>query len=362
MNRLTLAILLTATAAFTTPATLANKTLETVATPACHSAKVAKVNRSAELLTPTVKQIGDVKKIFAAHHPRVILALGGGACKCLAEIGVIRSLERNHIPIDGIVGTSLGSAIGALYCTGYSCDDIEKMFLDKQVQKAIMSGLVTHYLFSPLAPVRNLVAGKPYAGILNGRAYERFLAKNLPASFSDLKIPFAAVATDLTDGQTCVFAKGSLPQAVLASGSVPKVCKPVLIKGKLYVDGGLRSNLPTDIAQSLGAPVVVAVLCDQAITPEANKKFQSGNNVVLRATNIMLAAADHKKANDADVLIYPNVDFVPAITKDPNVIKKAVAAGDKACDKVLAKIERQLAAAGTKTRTTAMKKPVSANQ
>jgi NTE family protein len=125
---------------------------------------------------------------------------------------------------------------------------------------------------------------------------------------------------------------------------VPTVFRPVEIDGKLYVDGGLRANLPNNIAQKLGADLTVSVLCDKAIKPVDNKTFKSMRSVVLRVADIMMAAADHPKAEASDVLIFPDVDFVPPLTKDEDIIRKAIAAGYTATQQVLPQIRAELVA------------------
>jgi len=304
------------------------------------------LNRDASVLTPPTTTSVDSKLTFGDREkaPRLVLALGGGGCKTAAQIGVLRSLEKHHVPIDAIVGTSMGSLIGALYCSGMSVDAIEQLFVQKEVQKSILSRVVVNAFLSPVKPIAYIFTGKPYAGMSSGKGYLKFLRKNLPATFSELKTPFAAVCTNITDGHTTVLADGDLPQAVLASNAVPTLIRPVMIKGKLYVDGGLRANLPVNITQSLTSGLIVSVLVDSAIKPEKNKKFKSRNNLVMRVADIVMASSDRQQAKGTDILIYPDVDFVPALTQDPEVLKKGILAGEKAADHMMAKIEAALIA------------------
>ncbi len=218
-------------------------------------------NRDASVLTPPTTTSVKSKLTFddTEKAPRLVLAFGGGGCKTAAQIGVLRSFEKHNIPIDAIVGTSMGSLIGALYCSGMSVDDIEKLFVQKEVQKSILSKVIVNAVLSPIKPIGYLFTGKPYAGMSSGHGYLKFLRKNLPATFRELKIPFAAVCTNITDGHTTVLADGDLPLAVLASNAVPTLIRPVMIKDKLYVDGGLRANLPVNITQSLTSGLIVSV-------------------------------------------------------------------------------------------------------
>ncbi len=302
------------------------------------------INRDANVLTPPTTTTARSKFVFSNpdNPPRLVLALGGGGCKVAAQIGVIKSFEKHHIPNDAIVGTSMGSLIGALYCSGMPINDIEKLFVEKEVQKSLLSKVIVNYALRPIKPLAHLFVGKPYAGMSSGKGYLKFLRKNLPAHFDQLKVPFAAVATNITDGQTCVLADGDLPMAVLASNAVPTLIRPVMIKDKLYVDGGLRANLPVDVAQSLTSGLIVSVLVDSAIKPENNEKFKSKNNLVMRVADIVMASADRQQVKRTDILIYPDVDFIPGLTQDPQLLKRGVLAGEKAADLMLPKIQQAL--------------------
>ncbi len=312
----------------------------TVADPVQHGA----VNRDAEALSPTAKVDSESKEPFVEKLPRLILALSGGGCKAVAEIGVLRSFEKHGIKIDGIVGTSMGSTVGALYCAGVSVDDIEKLFLDDTMQDAMLKGAILSIVTRPIKPVLYLFKGRPYAGITSGGGYLKLLQKKLPATFAELKIPFAAVVTNLTDGETTVLTKGDLPRSVLASNCVPTLYRPVMIDSKLYVDGGLKANLPSNIAQSMGADIVVAALCDTAVKPVPNKQFKSKKQLIMRVMDIMLANADKQQAHASDILIYPDVDFVPGLTKDKEILRRGIEVGQKAADTVAAKVQAQLLA------------------
>jgi len=302
------------------------------------------VNRDAEALSPTAVVAPESKEPFMDKEPRLILALSGGGCKAVAEIGVLRSFEQHGIKIDGIVGTSMGSTVGALYCAGVSVDDIEKLFLEGTIQNACLKGAAASIITRPIKPILYLFKGRPYSGITSGGGYLKLLQEKLPADFSKLKIPFAAVVTNLTDGETVVLAKGDLPRSVLASNCVPTLYRPVMIDSKLYVDGGLKANLPSNIAQSMGADIVVAALCDTAVKPVPNKQFVSKKQLIMRVMDIMLANADKQQARASDILIYPDVDFVPGLTKDKDILKKGIAMGQKAADTVAVKVKAELLA------------------
>ncbi|MBI5174004.1 MAG: patatin-like phospholipase family protein [Candidatus Melainabacteria bacterium] len=309
------------------------------------------INRDSAALSPTATMSETGKDNFTETRPHLVLALSGGACKAVAQIGALRSLEKNHIKVDGIVGTSMGATIGALYCAGLSVDEIEALFMDATIQDAMLKGATLSILTRPLKPLLYLFKGRPYAGITDGKGYRKLLQEKLPKTFEELRIPFAAVVTNLTDGQTEVLAHGDLPSAVLASNCVPTIYRPVIINNKLYVDGGLKANLPSHIAQSMGANVVVAVLVDTAVTSVPNRRFKSKDNMIMRVMNIMLASSDKMQAGTSDILIYPDVDFVPSLTKDTSIIKRGIDAGELAADSVIKKIATEILALSKKRET-----------
>ncbi len=285
----------------------------------------------------------DLRLKMPNKHPRLVVALGGGGCKAVAEIGVLRSLEKNHIPIDGIVGSSMGATIGALYCSGMPLDDIEKLFLSGAIPKSLSDHVRLKVMLQPFTAVAHLVLPKPYAGLTSGTEFHHLLEKNLPPTFSDLKIPFAAVATDITDGRTTVLSEGNLPRAILASNTVPPLYRPVLINGTLYVDGGIKANMPARIAQTkMDADVVVGVAVDTAIKREPNEKYKKLKNVIGRVTDIILAEVDAQQAKNTDIFIYPNADDIPLICNKKELMERGVIRGQVAADQKIPAILSQL--------------------
>jgi NTE family protein len=240
----------------------------------------------------------------------------------------------------------MGAAIGALYCAGKSPDEIEQMWIDGTIPHAVFKNIPLKIALSPVGKLVHLVGHKPYAGLTDEKSFLKLLENNLPASFDQLRIPFAAIATNLTDGRSTVLSSGNLPRAILASSAFPRLVRPVEIDGKVYADGGIKANLPARIAQSaMDADVVVAVPVDQSIKPTKNKKFTKMNNIINRVTDIMIAALDAEQAKSSDILIYPNMDSIPLITSKPELLKKAVNIGEEAADQKIAAITQSLVAA-----------------
>jgi NTE family protein len=172
---------------------------------------------------------------------RVGLALGGGAARGAAHIGVIQVLEREGIAVDCVAGTSVGSAVGAAYAAGLGGDRL----LD----------IALHLRWWHIArPVW------PRYGDLSFAPLERYLVRTLgDLTFADLRLPFACVAWDLDKCEPAVLRQGRLALAVRASCSVPGVVVPVEIDGRLLADGGVVNNLPISVVRELGAEAVIAV-------------------------------------------------------------------------------------------------------
>jgi len=173
------------------------------------------------------------------------LALGSGSARGLAHVGVIQALEAYHIPIDMIAGTSIGSVIGSLYAAGASIDQLEEAALSMKKSK-------TFSLIDPTLPHSGLISGKKIEKMLNGLALKG-------KTFDDLRIPFAAVATDIESGVEVILNQGKLIDAVRASISIPGIFTPVKYQDCYLVDGGVVDPVPVDVLQKMGADVIIAV-------------------------------------------------------------------------------------------------------
>ena len=176
-----------------------------------------------------------------ASSKRIGLALGGGGGKGTAHIGVLSALEARSFPIDIVVGTSIGAIVGSLYAVGYSAQAIEEWF-----KKG--------------ATIRILERDTTSSGLIGTGRIESLLHDALgDRTFLDTKLPFAVVAVDLIGGEEVVLQDGGLVEAVMASMAVPGVFPPVRLDDRILIDGGVRNNVPVDVAFRLGADRVVAV-------------------------------------------------------------------------------------------------------
>ena len=219
---------------------------------------------------------------------KIGLALGGGAARGFAHIGVIKALEAQGIYPEIVVGTSAGAVVGSMYAAGNSGFALQKTAME--MDEATISDWAL-----PLF-------GKS-SGVLKGEALQTYVnkaVKNVP--MEKLKIKFGAVATDLANGQPILFARGNTGQAVRASSSVPSVFQPVTIGGRQYVDGGLVAPVPVRFVREMGADFIIAVNISTQTDAQA---AVSSLEVLLQTFSIMGQRLNHFELKDADVVIQP---------------------------------------------------------
>ncbi len=177
-----------------------------------------------------------------ARSCQIVLALGGGAVRGLAHIGVIKVLQEEAIPVHGVCGTSAGSLIGAAFAAGLSWQE-----MDSIAQRTEWRDLV-----APIIP--------PRGGLLSAQRLEAFVQELVGGKrIEELPTPFCAVATDITVGRRVLFREGPVPTAVRASCSIPGIFEPVRIGNRVLVDGGVVEHVPIFAAREMGADVVLSV-------------------------------------------------------------------------------------------------------
>ena len=257
--------------------------------------------------------------------PRIALVLGGGAARGFAHVGVIRVLDQEKIPIDLVVGTSVGSLIGALYAQKRDVFDLEWTAFALGRDDLIDTG------------VMNAIMGM---GLAKGERLEKFVESKVQVkTIEALQVPFAAVATDLNWGTKVVIDRGSVAKAVHASSAVPGLFEPVSHLGKILVDGGVVDNIPISVARDRGADLVVAVDISEQV---GNANITNLVDVLLQSANIMFALnAEHSKRG-ADVLITPDVGGVAML--DFSQKKRCMQAGMDAARAAVPRIRAAIAA------------------
>ena len=253
-------------------------------------------------------------------RPVIGLALGGGMARGCAHVGVLRELEKNGIPIDLIAGVSVGSLIGGAYASGLTPDQIEKM------ARTISWNDLGRVTISKL-------------GFYNSERTEEYIRKNFPVhEFEKTRIPFGAVATDIQTGRMVIFTEGSLPLAIRASCAMPIFYTPVIVNGRMMVDGGLVGHIPASVARLMGADIVVAVDVNSQHLPIPPPTHLF--TVMSQALSVMGRSAVQYLYSDADIVIRPQIEHVR-----PDDLSKAaemIAAGEEAVRRVANKLKSQI--------------------
>lgn len=287
-----------------------------------------------------------------SNRSKIALVLSGGGARGLVHLGVIKVLEENNIPVDLIVGTSIGSVIGGLYASGYTCDEITKIlksvnwddiYRDSAQRTTLFPSQIDkrdRYLisvrFNGLSPYipSSYTPGQKILSFLS----EQFLKARYQVhnDFDDLKIPFRAVATDLVSGKQVVLKNGNLAEAINASLAVPLLFSAVEKDSMLLVDGGLISNLPVQIALNEGAQKTIAV--------DATSRLREKDDVLIpwklvdQATTIMSASSTAIDKSKADVVIQPVLEKFPSDRFDD--IDELIGIGRLAAEKQIQQIKK----------------------
>jgi len=253
--------------------------------------------------------------------PKVGLVLGGGAARGFAHVGVIRVLEREKIPIDLIVGTSVGSFVGAIYADKKNSFELEWTAFSLE-EKDLFD-----YTFI-----------SPTQGFVRGERLEEFVLKKVSArELQQLKIPLGVVATDIQSGEVVVLQTGSVARAVRASSAIPGIFIPVRYQGRLLVDGGVLNNVPVDVARKMGADVVIAVNLG------GGKKSAQVNNIfdaIVQSLYLMSIESTEARLREADVVIQPQVSQIGMI--DFSRKKELLTLGIQAAEQALPRIREKL--------------------
>jgi len=251
---------------------------------------------------------------------KIALVLGAGGSKGFAHIGVLKILENNKVPVDMIVGTSVGSFVGSLYAYGYDAYSLQKIAL--LIERSDVGELTI-----------------PDNGFLKGERLRDFINTKVRQSpIEKLKIPFYAVATDIKTGESVVFNNGNTGMAVQASCAIPGVFQPARFSGSSFVDGGVVNPLAVDVARKFGADAVIAVDISSGIdTVVPTTTIET----IMKSVQIMYSKMSQLAMNAADVVIRPSVGFVGSA--DFSHRNEAVMEGEKAALQAMPQINALLA-------------------
>ncbi|MDR0652669.1 MAG: patatin-like phospholipase family protein [Synergistaceae bacterium] len=296
----------------------------------------------------------ETDRLPAEERGGVVLALSGGGTKGFAHVGVLKVLEREKIPVVGIVGTSIGAVIGGLYACGYTADEIDEIIYETNVMglladsgTRVKTDAGDHRPIGENMKVYRLnfdedLHLKGPRGVLPALSLVSFLTKYTgqlqTTDFMDLPIPFACIATDLGTGDEVVLTKGNLASAIRASASIPGLLEPWPMDGRLLVDGGLIDNVPVLIAKELfpGYPVIGVNLAGESIS-KPNERFKSVLDVMMQTIDIM--TLDRIKASEAaaDLMIYPDVTMYGMLDSSgyDDIYNRGLEAAESRLDRIL---------------------------
>jgi NTE family protein len=258
-----------------------------------------------------------------SRAPVVGLALGGGAARGFAHVGVIQVLEENGIQVDLLTGTSAGSVVAVQYASGMNGRQLAQAALNMD------EATITDWTI-PLF-------GR---GLLRGEALARYVNQQVNnQALEQMRIPVGVLATDIGTGQGVLFRRGDTGTAVRASSAVPGVFSPVNIAGRDYVDGGLVAPVPVESVRSMGAELVIAV--------DISSTAQDGNGtdvlrMLLRTFTIMGQSINHHALKDADLVIRPNLAGMGSA--DFASRQRAIAAGRDAMQRAMPRLRELLEA------------------
>jgi NTE family protein len=288
---------------------------------------------------------GAQEKTEKSGRPKIALVLSGGGAKGFAHIGVLKVLEEEGIPIDLIVGTSMGSLVGGIYSLGYNAleleglvkslnwektlsDEVPRIFLSKNDQL-----IKQRYIFSlpidgnkKLSLPQGLVNGQNVLNIFCG------LAGNVPtdADFSKFTIPFACVATDLETGKEVVLKDDFLPTAMFSSMAIPIAFKSADRNGFLLADGGLVNNFPTDVAKKMGAEIIIGV--DIRSDFYHRDKLNTIENVMGQLVGFFDMGKDSINKSNCDLIIRPDITGYSVSSFNNQAVDTLIIRGENAAN------------------------------
>lgn len=284
-------------------------------------------------------------------RPKVGLVLAGGGARGASFIGVLKYLEELDIPIDYVIGTSMGSVIGGIYALGYSPDELAQMIssinwskiIGNNIDRSMLSKTLrdrnsTHIVSIPInlrgilkeGLIRSFLSELPSAYVNNNEVDNLFnelcygYQDNI--DFNELPIPFCCIVTDIVSGEEVALHSGNLPKAIRASMAFPAVFSPVVIDGRLMYDGGLTNIFPSDVLHDMGADIIIGI-------EFSNEKYFLGENIpsVSKLFDYIYNFAIHVKREDnrqlCDILIKPNASEFGALSFTSEAIDTLIQRG-----------------------------------
>jgi len=270
-----------------------------------------------------------IKRLPRSKKGKIGLALGGGAARGLAHIGVLEVLEKEGIPIDMIAGTSAGAAIGALYAQGKHASQIKDLALNMGWKQLV--SLVDLAL--------------PRSGFIEGMRIKNLLKSIIgDIEFSDLRIPLACVTTDIRSGEEVVISQGSVLEGVRASISIPVIFTAVKWQDRYLVDGGLINPVPVSTVREMGADFIIAVnvIPDIGDRTQRPQEFKAPGifHVMLQSIYIATYSLVRSSLEGADIVIEPQVTHIGY--GDFYRVRDCISQGELATQELIPKIKKQV--------------------
>ena len=282
---------------------------------------------------------------------RVALALGGGGARGCAHVGVLKVLEREGIPIDMIVGTSIGAVVGAMYATLGRAADVEQRFKDfLRSEEYRKSGLD---LFKRKEPVENFFGqvatyirqrivvnlAQSKSSLVGSERLRRAMQFLIPdGRIEETKIPFFAIASNILNGEQVLFDEGDMRTIIGASACIPGFLPPYEVNGYLLVDGSVVCPIPVEPARSLGADVVIAVDVSQELND--NPDLSNVVNIIFQTNHMTARHYNLHLLKQADVVIRPNVGLVH--WSEFKLLNYMVEEGERVTEEALPQIRKVL--------------------
>ena len=294
------------------------------------------------------------------RRPKVALVLCGGGAKGAAHIGALKVLEEARVPIDMIVGTSIGGLVGGLYAMGYSAAELDSIVsgcdwkyllsdnsysrrdesfdgrsLDaKYLVRLPFYGMNAARSESPISRLPSgFIGGQNVLNFLNGLAMQH----RGDIEFKNLPVPFACVATDLSSGEAVVLDRGELTMAMRATMAIPGVFSPVEIDGRVLVDGGVVNNFPVDVARNMGADIVIGV--DIKNDAPSVDELRAMPQVFMQMLDLLGYDAYVRNVKDVDILIKPDVSKYGTFSFNAPAIAQLIKNGEVAAREKIASLD-----------------------
>jgi NTE family protein len=283
-------------------------------------------------------------------RPKIGLVLSGGGAKGFAHVGVLKVLEQAGIKIDYIGGTSMGAVVGGLYASGYNAAQLDSIVtitnFDNLLIDYIPRSSKSFYekrndeLYALVLPFNKFRIGVPQSlskGMFNYNMFNRLtLHARHVRDFNQFPIPFLCMATDIEIGKQVILDKGVLAQALFASSALPSVFSPVILDGKLLVDGGVTNNYPIEEIRKLGADIIIGVDVQSGLRDK--DQLQDATKILFQITNLHTIEKMEKNFKDTNIYIKPDIKDIGAVSFEK--AKEIILRGEEAAFTVYEELDK----------------------